>query len=112
MLPQEAPSPSGGWHTNPPPSLSMRALSVRARRGLCQGAVSRVRHLGKFAGILGPAIFAVTIAATGSSRNAILSVLAFFVVGGLLLAAVDVQEGQHAARAADAETRPEIGGGH
>ena len=47
----------------------------------------------KFAGILGPAIFAVTIAATGSSRNAILSVLAFFVVGGLLLAAVDVQEG-------------------
>lgn len=66
----------------------------------------------KFAGILGPAIFAVTIAATGSSRNAILSVLAFFVVGGLLLAAVDVQEGQHAARAADAETRPQIGGGH
>jgi hypothetical protein len=67
-----------------------------------------VRHLGKFAGILGPAIFAVTIAATGSSRNAILSVLAFFVVGGLLLAAVDAQEGQRAARAADAETRPQF----
>jgi UMF1 family MFS transporter len=66
----------------------------------------------KFAGILGPAIFAVTIAATGSSRNAILSVLAFFVVGGLLLAAVDVPEGQRAARAAGAETRPELGGAH
>ena len=35
----------------------------------------------KFAGIFGPLIFAGTIAATGSSRNAILSVIAFFAVG-------------------------------
>ena len=35
----------------------------------------------KFAGIFGPLIFAGTIAATGSSRNAILSVIGFFAVG-------------------------------
>ena len=33
----------------------------------------------KFAGIIGPAIFAYTIGTTGSSRNAILSVIVFFV---------------------------------
>jgi UMF1 family MFS transporter len=51
----------------------------------------------KFAGIFGPLIFAGTIAATGSSRNAILSVIGFFVVGGWLLYSVDVDEGQRAA---------------
>jgi MFS transporter, UMF1 family len=51
----------------------------------------------KFAGIFGPLIFAGTIAATGSSRNAILSVIGFFVVGGALLYLVDVEEGQRAA---------------
>lgn len=54
----------------------------------------------KFAGILGPAVFAVTIAVTGSSRGAILSVIAFFVVGGLLLARVDVAAGREEARRA------------
>jgi MFS transporter, UMF1 family len=51
----------------------------------------------QFAGIFGPLIFAGTIAATGSSRNAILSVIGFFVVGGALLYFVDVEEGQRAA---------------
>jgi UMF1 family MFS transporter len=59
----------------------------------------------KFAGIFGPLIFAGTIAATGSSRNAILSVIVFFAVGALLLYPVDVQEGQRVARAADRMTR-------
>jgi UMF1 family MFS transporter len=53
----------------------------------------------KFAGIFGPALFAFTVHSTGSSRNAILSVIAFFVVGAALLARVDVAEGQRAARA-------------
>jgi UMF1 family MFS transporter len=57
----------------------------------------------KFAGILGPAIFAATIAMTGSSRHAILSVIAFFVVGGLLLAGVNVEEGRRAAVEAERE---------
>jgi len=52
----------------------------------------------KFAGIFGPALFAVTVSLTGSSRQAILSVIAFFVVGALLLAMVDVEAGQRAAR--------------
>jgi UMF1 family MFS transporter len=56
----------------------------------------------KFAGIFGPLIFAGTIAATGSSRNAILSIIGFFAVGAALLALVDVGEGQRAAREAEA----------
>ena len=54
----------------------------------------------KFAGIFGPLIFAGTIAATGSSRNAILSVIGFFAIGAGLLSLVDVDEGQKAAREA------------
>ena len=46
------------------------------------------------AGILGPLTFAAAIATTGSSRGAILSVIAFFIVGALILARVDVKEGQ------------------
>jgi len=55
----------------------------------------------RYAGILGPAIFAWTVAQTGSSRNAILSVLAFFVIGALILSRVDVEEGRRVARAAE-----------
>lgn len=59
----------------------------------------------KFAGIFGPLLFAGTIGATGSSRNAILSVIAFFIVGAVLLSFVNVEEGERAARAAEAQTR-------
>ena len=62
----------------------------------------------KFAGIFGPLIFAGTIAATGSSRNAILSVIAFFAVGAALLALVNVDEGQRAAREAEARVTPPL----
>jgi MFS transporter, UMF1 family len=55
----------------------------------------------RYAGILGPAVFAWVVAHSGTSRNAILSVLAFFVIGGGLLTLVDVDEGRRAARAAD-----------
>jgi UMF1 family MFS transporter len=57
----------------------------------------------KFAGIFGPAMFAAINFATGSSRGAILGVIAFFLVGGLLLVLVDVPEGQRQARAWDLE---------
>jgi UMF1 family MFS transporter len=60
----------------------------------------------KVAGILGPALFAAAIALTGSSRAAILSVIGFFVVGGALLAAVDVEAGQRSARAAEEAAAP------
>ena len=59
----------------------------------------------KFAGIFGPAIFAGMIMTTGSSRTAVLAVLLFFIAGGLLLALVDVPEGQRMARAAEAQAR-------
>ena len=55
----------------------------------------------KFASIFGPLLFWVTIATTGSSRNAILSVILFFVIGALILSRVKVAEGQQAARAGD-----------
>ncbi len=58
----------------------------------------------KFAGIFGPILFASVIGATGSSRNAILSVIVFFLVGGALLLLVNVEEGARAARAAEQAT--------
>jgi UMF1 family MFS transporter len=57
----------------------------------------------KFAGIFGPLIFGLANRAGGSSRGAIVSVIAFFVVGGWLLTLVDVEEGQRVARAEEAE---------
>ena len=52
----------------------------------------------KFGAIAGPAAFEMTIATTGSSRSAILSVVVFFVIGAILLSIVNVKEGQRAAR--------------
>jgi UMF1 family MFS transporter len=60
----------------------------------------------KFAGIFGPATFWLIIELSGSVRSAILSVIAFFVVGGLLLTQVDVAEGQRVARVEEAESVP------
>jgi MFS transporter, UMF1 family len=59
----------------------------------------------KFAGIFGPLLFDLTIAATGTSRNAILSVIAFFIAGAILLHFVDVEKGQQEARSAEEGTR-------
>jgi UMF1 family MFS transporter len=60
----------------------------------------------KFAGIFGPLIFAGTIALTGSSRNSILSVIGFFLVGAAILAFVDVEKGRRAAAAAESGSTP------
>jgi UMF1 family MFS transporter len=43
-------------------------------------------------------VFAWVVGHSGTSRNAILSILAFFIVGGWLLTLVDVEEGRKAAR--------------
>ena len=51
----------------------------------------------KFAGIFGPLIFVF-----GSSRNSILVLIVFFIVGGGLLALVDVEEGRREALADEA----------
>jgi UMF1 family MFS transporter len=55
----------------------------------------------RFGAILGPLLFGAVVAATGSSRNAILSIIAFFIVGAMLLLFVNVPEGQRMARLAD-----------
>lgn len=46
----------------------------------------------KFSAIWGPLIFALVSDLTGSARNSILSLILFFVVGGILLARVNVEE--------------------
>ncbi|WZO96655.1 MFS transporter [Isosphaeraceae bacterium EP7] len=55
----------------------------------------------KFAGIFGPALFAISIQLTGSTRNSILTVIPFFIVGGALLMMVNVEEGRKLAKAAE-----------
>jgi UMF1 family MFS transporter len=47
----------------------------------------------KFAGIVGPLVFAVVSQTTGSSRLSIFSLIAFFIIGALMLSQVDVEKG-------------------
>ena len=56
----------------------------------------------RYAGVLGPLVFALMVEATGQSRNAILAVLGFFIIGAFLLSFVNVEEGRRAARRAEA----------
>ncbi len=65
---------------------------------------------GKFAGILGPLLFAVVGQLTGSSRFSIISLVVFFVGGMLVLTRVDIEKGELAAREADARFAAEAGG--
>jgi UMF1 family MFS transporter len=44
-------------------------------------------------------VFTLSGALTGSSRSAVLAMIAFFVVGGWLLSRVDVEEGERVAQA-------------
>ncbi|HEX5109726.1 MAG TPA: MFS transporter [Vicinamibacterales bacterium] len=55
----------------------------------------------KFAGIAGPALFALSVSLFESSRAAVLSVILFFVLGGLALTQVDVAAGEAEAAARD-----------
>jgi UMF1 family MFS transporter len=52
----------------------------------------------RFASILGPFIFGLVAVLTGSIRNAILSVILFFIVGFFILMTVNVEGGKKAAR--------------
>jgi UMF1 family MFS transporter len=62
--------------------------------------------MSKFSAILGPILFTAAVFAFGSSRPAVLSVIVFFVVGGLLLSRVDVEEG--AAVAAETDRKASV----
>lgn len=47
----------------------------------------------KFAGIIGPLVFALVSQLTGTSRLSIFSLISFFIVGALILSRVDVEKG-------------------
>lgn len=53
----------------------------------------------RFATILGPLVFTISVALTGSSKVAILVILGFFVAGAWVLSLVDEEEGIRAAQA-------------
>ena len=57
----------------------------------------------KIAGVLGPLVFGVVSQLAGESRLSILSLIVFFLVGGVLLMLVNVQEGIRVAREEDIE---------
>jgi len=56
----------------------------------------------KFAGIAGPAVFAAVGQIFGHSRLSIVSLVTFFISGGLILTQVDEEEGIRVARKKDA----------
>jgi UMF1 family MFS transporter len=58
----------------------------------------------KFAGIAGPLLFAVVSQLAGQSRISIVALVVFFIVGGILLALVDVDEGMRVAREVEQES--------
>jgi UMF1 family MFS transporter len=55
----------------------------------------------KFAGIVGPGLLALVLRLTGSLNVGVLSIVPFFVVGGLVLARVDVEGGRAQARSTE-----------
>jgi UMF1 family MFS transporter len=57
----------------------------------------------KVAGVLGPLLFGLVSQLAGESRLSILSLIVFFLVGGLILTQVDVVEGKRVALQEDAE---------
>lgn len=59
----------------------------------------------RFAGLFGTLAFALVIELTGASRYAILSVIIFFIVGGAILAMVDVDRGREIAKEAERSVR-------
>jgi len=56
----------------------------------------------RFGGAIGTFVFGVMLAATGSSRPAILTLIVFFALGAFLLSRVDVERGRRLAREAEA----------
>jgi len=65
--------------------------------------------LDRFAGVIGPLMFAVCATAFDSSRAAVLPLIGLFVVGGLILSRVDVLSGRRAVREANTPARSEAG---
>jgi UMF1 family MFS transporter len=58
----------------------------------------------KLGGVIGSGLFALALTLTGSSRPAVLGIVALFIGGGTLLVFVDVERGERVARAEEAAT--------
>lgn len=58
--------------------------------------------MAKMAAFTGPLVFALAVLLFGSSRPAVLSLVLLFVIGGVLLARVDIEAGQRHAKEEDA----------
>jgi UMF1 family MFS transporter len=54
----------------------------------------------RFATVLGPLVFTISVMITGSSRSAVLFIITFFIAGGLLLSRVDEEAGMRSAKLA------------
>ncbi len=109
---------AGGWFMRTPAHFYALAFLVGTVQGGSQ-ALSRSlfgamtpRHRAaeffgffstssKLAGIAGPVLFGAVAQATGGSRLAIVSLVAFFLAGGALLTRVDPAEGARVAREAE-----------
>jgi UMF1 family MFS transporter len=76
------------------------SLSPKAKSGEFFGLFGVME---KFSAILGPLLFAAAVGIFGNSRPAILSLILFFIVGIVLLRAVDIEEGISVAREEDAQ---------
>lgn len=59
----------------------------------------------KVGGIFGPLVFTIAVGSGETTSTAILSVIVFFIVGGIVMWFVDPKEGERAAREADATVR-------
>jgi UMF1 family MFS transporter len=57
----------------------------------------------KFSAILGPLLFSAAVTMFNSSRPAVLSLIAFFVIGGGIMMTVNVEHGRNVAREEDAQ---------
>lgn len=60
----------------------------------------------KIAGTVGPLVFGLVTQLTGGGRLGVVSLIVFFILGGLLLAQVDVAEGERVARQVEQELQP------
>ena len=86
-------SPSTRWPTGAPAVRGREFPADRTSEFFGFFAVAE-----RFATVLGPIVFTLSVAVTGSSRSAVLVVLLFFVAGAWLLSLVDEEAGIRAAR--------------
>ncbi len=60
----------------------------------------------RFGGAMGTLLFGIVLWATGSSRPAIMSIIAFFLIGALILTRVDVERGRQVAEEENRRATP------